>query len=75
MADYLTRAEIEARFAGDWVLVGDPQTDEALEIKGGRVLSHSKDRDEVYRQAIALRPQRSAILNLGKMPESVAINL
>jgi hypothetical protein len=75
MADFLTRADIEARFTGEWVLVGDPQTDDTLEVIGGKVLSHSKDRDEVYRQAIALRPRRSAFLYVGPIPEHLAINL
>jgi hypothetical protein len=75
MAEVLTLAEIAARFAGEWVLLEDPQTNQALEVQGGRVLYHSKDRDEVYRQAIALRPQRFAVLYTGVMPEGTAIVL
>lgn len=75
MADVLTLAEIEARFAGEWVLVEDPQTNQALEVQGGKVLFHSKDRDEVYRQVVALRPSRFAVLYTGTMPQGTAIVL
>jgi hypothetical protein len=75
MADVLTVPEIQARFAGEWILVGDPQTDDQLQVQGGRVLYHSSDRDEVYRQAVALRPQRFAVLYTGTMPPDTAIVL
>jgi hypothetical protein len=75
MAKALTLAEIHAQFAGEWVLVEDPQTNPALEVQSGRVLYHSKDRDEVYRQAIALRPARFAVLYTGTIPQDTAVVL
>ena len=65
MDEVLTREQIESRFQSEWVLVEDPQTNEALEVQGGKVLYHSKDRDEFDRKAIELRPKRSAILYTG----------
>ncbi len=75
MDNILTAAQIEAQFESEWVLVEDPQTNEALEVQSGRVRCHSKDRDEVYRKAIELRPKRFAMLYTGKMPEGTAIVL
>jgi phage pi2 protein 07 len=75
MSNLMTITEIEAQFASEWVLVENPQTNQALEVQGGIVRYHSKDRDEVYRQAIALRPQRFAVLYTGRMPEDTAIVL
>ena len=75
MDDILTIAQIEARFDSEWVLVEAPQTDDALEVQSGKVCWHSKDREEVYRQAVVLRPKRFAILYTGKMPEDTAIIL
>ena len=75
MDDILTIAQIEAQFDSEWVLVEAPQTDDALEVQSGKVRWHSKDREEVYRQAVALRPKRFAILYTGKMPEDTAIIL
>ena len=75
MDDILTIIQIEAQFDSEWVLVEAPQTDDALEVQSGKVRWHSKDREEVYRQAVALRPKRFAILYTGKMPEDTAIIL
>ena len=71
----LTIAEIHAKFDGEWILVGDPQTTPELKVESGQVLFHSKDRDEVYRQAISLRPKRFAFLYTGTMPQGTAIVL
>jgi hypothetical protein len=71
----MTIQEIEGQFDSEWVLVANPQTNEALEVTRGNVICHSKDRDEVYRRAVALRPKRSAILYTGRMPEDAAIVL
>lgn len=75
MPGRLTRAQIEAQFVSEWVLVEAPQTNDALEVQSGKVRWHSKDREEVYRQAVVLRPKRFAILYTGKMPENTAIVL
>jgi len=44
-------------------------------VLGGKILHHGKDRDEVYRRAVALRPERCAILNTGEIPEDTAVVL
>ena len=75
MDDILTLAQIEAQFDSEWVLVEAPQTNDALEVQSGKVRWHSKDREEVYRQAVVLRLKRFAILYTGKMPEDTAIVL
>ena len=69
----MTIKEIEASFDSEWVLVGDPVTDDRLNVLRGRVLHHSKDRDEVYRKGLELHPKRAAILYLGRPPEGTAI--
>lgn len=75
MANEMTLEEMESEFDSEWVLVGEPVTDEALNILQGRVLHHSKDRDEVYRKAVSLRPKRSAIVYTGRIPEGTAVVL
>jgi hypothetical protein len=75
MSEVLTIAEIEAQFAAEWVLVEDPQTNKALEVQCGKVLYHSKDRDEVYREAVRLRPKRFAMLYTGTLPKDTAVVL
>jgi hypothetical protein len=43
MDEVLTFEAIEARLAPDWVLIGEPQTDEHLRVISGRVLFHGPD--------------------------------
>jgi len=71
----MTVEQIESQFESEWVLIEDPRTDDQLKVLSGRVLHHSKDRDEVYRKAVTLRLKRSAILYTGKIPEETAVVL
>jgi len=71
----MTFAEIESQFESEWVLVENPQTNETLEVLSGRVRCHSKDRDEVYRRAVELRPKRFAMLYTGTIPKDTAVVL
>jgi hypothetical protein len=75
MNEVLTAAEIEARFESEWVLVEEPETDEALSVQRGKVRWHRTDRDDVYRKAVELRPRRFAILYTGRLPEDSAVVL
>jgi hypothetical protein len=75
MGEFLTISQIETQFDSEWVLVEDPQTNDSLEVRSGKVLWHSKDRDEVYRKAVELRPRRFAMLYTGRMPKDTAIVL
>ena len=75
MNQILTIAEIEAKFKSEWVLVEEPQTNEALEVLSGKVRYHGRDRDEIYRKAVKLRPKRFAMIYTGTLPEDTAIVL
>ncbi len=75
MDELLTLAQIEAQFESEWILIEAPLTNEALEVQGGTVRWHGKDREEVYRKAVEMRPKRFAILYTGKMPTGTAIVL
>lgn len=75
MEQEMTIKEIESQFGAEWVLVEDPKTNEDLEVLSGKLRHHSKDRDEVYRKAIVLRPKRCAILYTGEIPENTAVVL
>lgn len=71
----MTMTEIEQRFDGEWILVGDPEYNQQDEIIRGTALFHSKNRDEMYAKAMQLRPKRSASLYTGPIPEDIFINL
>ena len=75
MDEILTRAEIETRFASEWILIADPEADEYLNVVRGRVVAHSGDRDEVYQKAVDLRLKHSAFLYTGSIPDEVVVIL
>jgi hypothetical protein len=75
MKEILRYEEMKARFPDEWILVGDPQTDDSLQVLSGEVLWHSKDRDELYRKAIELGPRSSAVLYFGQIPDDMVVVL
>jgi hypothetical protein len=75
MTEILSLAEIQTRYDGEWVLIGDPEVDVSLSVQRGQVLCHSKSRDEVYRQARLLKPTHSAFLFVGRLPKDTEVVL
>ena len=75
MSEVLTLHEIKARYPSEWVLIGEPQTDDSLEVLVGEVLFHTHDRDELDRKLLELRPSRFALRYMGTLPENMAIVL
>ncbi len=75
MNNALTITEIDSQFPSEWILLDDPETNDTQHVQGGKVLWHSKDRDEVYRKAVELKPKHFAIHYAGTMPEGTAIVL
>jgi hypothetical protein len=75
MNDFLTMAEIESRYPSEWVLIDEPQLSPLLQVQGGKVLWHSKDRDEVHRKAIEFRPKTFSVRYTGTIPDNVAVIL
>lgn len=75
MSEILTIQEMQSRYDGEWLLIGDPELDVSLRVQRGRVLWHSKNRDEVYRQARLLKPKRSAFLFVGSLPKDMEVVL
>jgi hypothetical protein len=65
MSDVLPMAEIRSRYAGEWVLLDMLEKGEKGLVTAGRVLAHSKDRAEVSRRMLELRPHRFALYFLG----------
>ena len=75
MDEVLTIDEIKDRYADEWVLLENPVVDKYQRVTEGRVLCHSKDRDEVDRTALKLRPKHSAFLYTGTIAEGTEIVL
>jgi hypothetical protein len=75
MSEVLSINEIESRYPNEWILVGDPETNAALEVLTGTVLYHSPNRDDVYRKGVELRPKHSATLYTGMPPDDMEFAL
>ena len=73
--EVLSLAEIQARYAPEWVLIGDPQVDQNQQLQAGRVLFHCSDGDEVCRKAMEFPPGRYALRFLGEQPEDMVLTL
>ncbi len=75
MNEIMTLTEIESKFESEWILIGDPVTTPDLQVEQGRVLWHSKNRDEVYHKAHELLPKNWAVWYTGAIPHETAIVL
>ncbi|MGH2367603.1 MAG: hypothetical protein ACRDI2_05340, partial [Chloroflexota bacterium] len=73
LGEVMALSEIEARFDSEWVLLESPATNEWEEVQSGRVLWHSRDRDEVYRKAKELRPADWAVVYTGELPADAVV--
>jgi hypothetical protein len=71
MEKLLTMDEIESCFPSEWVLLEDIELTPELEIVRGKVVWHSKDRDEIHTKALEMRPRRPALLYAGAPPEDM----
>ena len=75
MDEILTPDEMKARYAPDWVLIGDPVLDEGQRMLRGRVLFHHPDRDTVYRKSLEYPPGKYGFRYLGEIPEGTVLVL
>jgi hypothetical protein len=57
MDEVLTIDELKTRYPDEHLLLVDFVNDEHGRVIAGRVLCHSKDREEMWRQAIELQPK------------------
>jgi hypothetical protein len=63
---FLTLEEIEVRYPGEWVVLDEVDFVGKSELTGGRVVFHSKGRDEAWARALEIRPKRAAVLFMGE---------
>jgi hypothetical protein len=75
MNEVMTIDEMRVNFPDEWVLIADAEYVVPYGVQRGRVVAHSKDRDEVYRVALAQRPNNCAFKYFGFPPEGTTIIL
>lgn len=67
--------EILEQYKDEWVLIDVKDTDDEFMVKDGDVLAHSKDKDEIYKKLLEIRPKNFSIEYTGKIPEDLAVVL
>ena len=45
----LTKEKIKSKYPNQWLLLEDYELDTSTTLRKGRVIAHSKDRDEIHR--------------------------
>ena len=75
MKAVLTFQEMKTKYPGEWLLIGDPEVDASLHAKSGKVLAHSRSRDEIYRKLAHVAGKRVSIEYVGEIPTDLAVAL
>ncbi len=75
--ELLSMDEIKARYTDEWVLIDDFESDPVtLEVLRGKVVYHSKERDEAYRRLGELpSPKRIAVYFTGLLRKDMVFVL
>jgi len=68
----LTREQIKAKFPNQWLLLKDYELDASTSLRKGRVLAHSKDREEIHR-ALRKHSGNLCIHFTGSLPPDTGI--
>ena len=63
------------KYKDEWVLLEVKKVDKNLQIREGLVLSHGKDKNEIYNQLLQRRPKKFSIEYTGKIPDDLAVVL
>jgi hypothetical protein len=67
MNEIMSRAELETLFPDEWILMVDPEMGNDTNYRG-RVIAHSKDREEIHRKAMDVpTPRHIAIFFTGPL--------
>lgn len=67
--------DIVKEFRDEWVLIEVKKVDNQFNIQEGKVLAHSKDKDEIYQKLLKIRPKSFSIEYTGEIPEDLAVVL
>ncbi|MBI2766463.1 MAG: hypothetical protein HYX53_11215 [Chloroflexi bacterium] len=62
--DAMTMADIEAAFAGEWVLIAEPKVGADGVLSGGRVAWHGPGHGETWRKGLQARFPKAALVQV-----------
>jgi hypothetical protein len=75
MNEVMTIAEIQESFDSERVMLGEPVTDETLQVQSGRLLAHSRNRDDFPVLGHTLPPSAAVDGLLGLDFQAVTVSL
>ena len=67
----LTLKEMWEKYPEQWLLIADPELDEALNIIRAEVVLASEDRDDIYNNLHLRNGKSAAIEHTGEWPEDL----
>lgn len=66
--------ELKKQFKGEWLLIAVDEIDESTTTPlSGRLLAHSKDRDEIYKKMIKYKTLTLVTYSEDKFPKGYAV--
>ena len=71
----LTLEEMYEQYPDRWLLIADPELDEALNVIRGEVVLSSEDRDDIYNNLHLRNGKSAAIEYTGGLPEDIGLML
>lgn len=71
----LTLEEMWKQYPERWLLIADPELDEALNVVRGEVVLASEDRDDIYNNLHLRNGKPAAIEYTGGLPENISLML
>ena len=75
MGEIMSLQEMKDRYRGQWVLVAYQELDDDLNVLRGKVLAHSSDRDEIYRQLLTVQEEKVSVEYMGEIPKDLVVVL
>ena len=66
-------ADIKKSYKNQWVLIEVDKVDDSFNLLEGEVLTHSKDKNEIYQKLLQIRPKEFSIEYTGEVPEDLAV--
>ena len=67
-----TKGQMQRKYPNHWLLIKDFQVNRATRLVKGKVIAHSKDRDEIHR-ALSRHKGNLCIHYTGKLPEDTGV--
>ena len=73
-SESLTVEEMKERYPDEWLLLVDCEENENTELKAGKIIAHSRCRDDIHRAQMDC-PGHVAIHFAGEIPRDLAVIL